>query len=69
MQSFEVKLRLNNSSCFDSSPEHVLLSGDVMWRGDPVQTVEIEGCRVVELVFSGSGEAVLNAFVAPQALH
>lgn len=69
MQSFEVKLRLNNSSGFDSGPEHILLSGDVMRRSDSVQTVEIKGCRVVELIFSGSGEAVLNSFVAPESLH
>jgi hypothetical protein len=69
MKSLESKLRFDDSRGLDSCSEYVLLRGHVVWAGNPVERVQVVGCRVVELVLARSGEAVLHPLVMPEAAH
>lgn len=67
--SFKAKVRLDDAGRFDPRPEDVLLGGDVVRLGDPVQRVQVVRGGVVQLVFARPGEALLHAGVGPQFLH
>ncbi len=60
---------LDDARGLDPGPEHVLLRGDVVRRGDPVQAVQVVCGRVVKLVLPRAREAVLHAPVGPQTFH
>ena len=69
VKPLEGELRLDDAGGLDPRPQHVLLRGHVVRRGDAVELVQVVGGRVVELVLAGAREAVLHAAVAPEPLH
>lgn len=41
MQVFEGEMRLHNACGLDSSTQDILLCGDVVWFGYPLQVIQI----------------------------
>ena len=69
VESLEVELGLDDAGGLDPGPEDILLRWHVVRGRDPIQGVQVVGCRVVELVLPGPGEAVCDSLVRPESPH
>ena len=62
----DLESRLRDTSGLDTTPEDILVGGEVAGCADAVNRVEVVDGRVVELELAGTGDGLLDGGVTPE---
>ena len=69
VESLEGEVCLDDTSRLDSSSEDVLLCWNIGLGWNTIQSIEVIGSRVIELVLAWPRETVLHSSIHPEAFH